>query len=302
MGTGTKALSHTVSLTHSNLMSYKRFFAMIITSTVVMYGLMYSNTYEWSHVWWSQTRFWMALYMGAVMAIIMLGFMLKMYENQKANIAIFGGSALLIVASLFLVRSQATVGDVSWMKAMIPHHSIAILTSERANISDPRVRRLADDIILAQRREIAEMEAIIADIEGGDYAGGEPIPPSVPPVEGGDVAVEGAPSLTVGTGALWGRVLIVESVKVTSDAWLVVHPEAAGGGPDAATVLGKAFVLHGATERIPVALDDEALVEAPLYVMLHDDTGQIGVFEFQPGGTTDLPLVQDGQPVMQRVP
>lgn len=52
------------------------------------------------------------------------------------------------------------------MKAMIPHHSIAILTSERAEISDPRVRQLADEIIEAQQREIAEMEALIADLEG----------------------------------------------------------------------------------------------------------------------------------------
>jgi uncharacterized protein (DUF305 family) len=67
-----------------------------------------------------------------------------------------------------LVRSQATVGDVAWMKAMIPHHSIAILTSERARITDPRVRELADGIIATQRREIAEMEALIADIEAKD--------------------------------------------------------------------------------------------------------------------------------------
>ena len=53
---------------------------------------------------------------------------------------------------------------------MIPHHSIAILTSERANIYDPRVRKLADDIIEAQRLEISEMKALIADLEGGPTA------------------------------------------------------------------------------------------------------------------------------------
>jgi uncharacterized protein (DUF305 family) len=100
------------------------------------------------------------------MAIVMLAFMLKMYEDKKKNIAIFAVSALVLVGGLFLVRSQATVGDVSWMKAMIPHHSIAILTSERAQISDPRVRALADEIIDAQRREIAEMQVLIADLEG----------------------------------------------------------------------------------------------------------------------------------------
>ncbi|QLL42133.1 DUF305 domain-containing protein [Sulfitobacter pontiacus] len=151
-------------------MSYWRFFAMIITSTVVMFGLMYLNTYAIDHVFFSETRSYMALYMGAVMAVIMLAFMLGMYSNRGVNIAIFAGSALVIAVSLFLVRSQSTVDDTAWMRAMIPHHSIAILTSERANISDPRVRKLADDIIEAQRLEIDEMKALIADLEGGPTA------------------------------------------------------------------------------------------------------------------------------------
>ncbi|MDV6374783.1 DUF305 domain-containing protein [Deinococcus arenicola] len=146
--------------------SYGRFAAMIATSTVVMYGLMYLNTYQLDHVYFSQTRMWMALYMGAVMAVIMLGYMLNMYRNSRTNMGILIGSIAVFAGALYLVRSQATVGDVAWMKAMIPHHSIAILTSERANITDPRVRKLADGIIEAQRREIAEMKALIADLEG----------------------------------------------------------------------------------------------------------------------------------------
>lgn len=146
-------------------MSYARFFAMIATSTLIMYGLMYLNSYSIDHVFFSETRAYMALYMGAVMAIIMLGFMLTMYTKPAVNIAIVVGSLVLFSGSLWLVRSQETVQDVAWMKAMIPHHSIAILTSERAEISDPRVRQLADEIIEAQRREIDEMKALIADLE-----------------------------------------------------------------------------------------------------------------------------------------
>jgi uncharacterized protein (DUF305 family) len=147
------------------MMGYRRFFAMIATSTVVMYGLMYLNTYQLDHIWFSQTRMWMALYMGAVMTAIMLAFMWSMYDGQRAKIMIMAVSALAFAGSLYLVRSQDTVGDVAWMKAMIPHHSIAILTSSRANIKDPRVRALADDIITAQRREIGEMETLIADLD-----------------------------------------------------------------------------------------------------------------------------------------
>jgi len=155
-------------------MSYVRFGAMILTSTVVMFGLMYLNTYALDHVWFSQTRAWMAVVMGAAMAVIMLG----MYRNKQANLAIFIGAALAFTAALFLVRSQETAGDVSYMKAMIPHHSIAIMTSERAHIRDPRVRKLADGIIEAQVREIAEMKQLIADLEKN------PVPadaPDLPP-------------------------------------------------------------------------------------------------------------------------
>lgn len=146
-------------------MSYWRFAAMIATSTVVMFGLMYLNTYAVEHVYWSETRFWMALVMGACMAVIMLAFMLNMYQKKWLNLAIFAGSAVVFCLALWLVRSQATVNDTDYMKAMIPHHSIAIMTSERAGITDPRVRELADKIIEAQRREIAEMRLLIDELE-----------------------------------------------------------------------------------------------------------------------------------------
>ena len=144
---------------------YGRFGAMIATSTVVMFGLMYLNTYQRDHVFFSETRAYMALVMGATMAVIMLAYMMGMYKNRRANIGIIGGSLVVFAMALWLVRSQATIEDVSYMRAMIPHHSIAILTSERARITDPRVRKLADQIIATQRREIDEMKALIRDLE-----------------------------------------------------------------------------------------------------------------------------------------
>ncbi len=155
-------------------MSYRRFAAMIAAGTVVMFGLMYLNTYAIGHVRFSQTRMWMALLMGAVMAVVMLGFMWPMYRGLKIKLGILGGAAAVFALSLLMVRSQETVDDVSYMKAMIPHHSIAIMTSERAHIRDPRVRELADKIIAAQVREIGEMEALIAELEA------EPTPKGAP--------------------------------------------------------------------------------------------------------------------------
>jgi len=76
------------------------------------------------------------------------------------------------------VRSQETVDDVSYMKAMIPHHSIAIMTSERAHIKDPEVRKLADGIIDAQVREIAQMKQMIARLQANPAPDGAPDLPS----------------------------------------------------------------------------------------------------------------------------
>lgn len=145
--------------------SYKTFFQMIITSSVLMYILMYLHTYELGHVFFSETRLYMNLIMTAVMAVVMLWFMRHMYNDKKMNRLIAGGSIALFALSLFLVRSQALVDDVDYMEAMIPHHSIAILTSKRAQIEDPRVRELADEIIAAQEREIAEMKRLIEDLD-----------------------------------------------------------------------------------------------------------------------------------------
>ena len=149
-------------------MSYIRFGLMILTSTVVMFVLMYLNTYALEHVFFSETRTYMAIMMGATMAAIMLAYMLGMYSNRALNIAIFVAAVIVFALSLWLVRSQVTVSGSSYMRAMIPHHSIAIMTSERAQIRDPRVRKLADEIIEAQRREIAEMRYLIADVASGN--------------------------------------------------------------------------------------------------------------------------------------
>ncbi len=153
------------------------FFAMIATSIVTMFVLKYSNVWQASDAFFSQTRMWMALMMGMAMIIIMLGFMWGMYASLKTKLGVMVAALLGFGLFMFLARSQSTVEDEAWMSAMIPHHSIAVLTSARAEISDPRVRSLADDIIEAQVKEIATMEMLLADIEeNGELGDGTPIP------------------------------------------------------------------------------------------------------------------------------
>lgn len=148
---------------------YRRFGAMIATSTAVMFVLTYTNSWAFDHVRWSEERAYMALLMGGAMAVVMLSFMWSMHADRRVNVAIFAGAFVLMGVALWLSRSQAFVDDRKYMKGMIPHHSIAILTSERADLDDVRVCRLADAIIRAQLREIDEMSWLIDDIaENGE--------------------------------------------------------------------------------------------------------------------------------------
>ncbi|WP_300551037.1 DUF305 domain-containing protein [uncultured Nocardioides sp.] len=191
---------------------YLRFAAMIATSTTVMFVLTYTNAFAWEHVRWSEERFYMAVLMGGAMALVMLAFMRSMmYRNGRLNLVIVGVALALMAGGYTLSRSQALVDDTAYMKGMIPHHSIAILTSERAGIEDVRVRELADGIIAAQREEIKEMDWLIADIdEHGpattqEQADERPVPD------------------------FEGRALAVERVRVAADRLLDRMPLTAAG-------------------------------------------------------------------------
>lgn len=155
---------------HGSKMMYLRFAAMILTGMVIMYWTMFAGSWEWSHIRWSESRLFMALTMGGAMGLVMLAWMLNMYKNPKANIAVVIVSVLLLGGGIFLDRSQVTVDDTDFMRAMIPHHSLAITRSERADIEDVRVCELAVEISEAQRREIFEMDWLIEDIQKNGVA------------------------------------------------------------------------------------------------------------------------------------
>ena len=162
---------------HSMHMGWGRFAAMIATSTVIMFFLMYQLVYVFDHALFSLNRFVASLVMACVMAVVMLGFMWSMYKGKAVKVAVVGIAAVAGLGLLLVNRSQTLVSDVSFMSAMIPHHSIAINNARRASISDPRVRQLADEIIEAQVREILEMKMLIEDIERNGERGTEPLPP-----------------------------------------------------------------------------------------------------------------------------
>lgn len=162
-------------------MRWSRFAAMIATSTVIMFFLMYQLVYEPDHATFSINRLVASLVMAAVMTVVMLGFMWNMYSGVRVKLAVLAAGALSAIGLLALNRSQALVGDTAFMRSMIPHHSIAINNARRAALSDPRVRQLADQIIESQAREIEKMKLLIEDIDRHGERGTRSLPPG--PVE-----------------------------------------------------------------------------------------------------------------------
>lgn len=161
-------------------MGWGRFAAMILTSTVIMFFLMYQLVYSFEHATFSVNRLIASLVMGTVMTVIMLGFMWSMYPGTALKLAVALAAALAGIILLYVNRSQILISDVTFMRAMIPHHSIAVNNAGRATIRDPRVRELADQIIRSQVREIEEMKVLIADIERNGTRGKDPLPPASP--------------------------------------------------------------------------------------------------------------------------
>ena len=173
-------------------MGWGRFAAMVATSTGIMFVLMYQLVYAWDHALFSLTRFVGALVMGCVMTAVMLVFMWRMYRPDAAKIAVLAFAVIGGVALLAVNRSQALIGDRDFMKAMIPHHSIAINNARKADIRDPRVRYLADRITRDQVKEIAEMKMLIRDIEQHGRRADQPLPaaPATLQPEGAREAVD----------------------------------------------------------------------------------------------------------------
>lgn len=156
-----KMMDNAKEMQRDKNMKYKTFALTMIVSFIIMYGVMFLNIDEADHFYISITRIYMALMMVSLMAIVMIGMMGKMYPNKKLNTGIMLGAVILFGLVLAGLRTQTPIGDVQYMKAMIPHHSSAIMVSKNANLKDPEVIKLSEGIIASQEKEIAEMKAIL---------------------------------------------------------------------------------------------------------------------------------------------
>lgn len=147
---------------------YPKFALIMAVSFVIMYLVMFLNVAAFDHIYNSLTRMYMTTLMVSSMAISMLLFMWKMYPNRKINFGIIAFAVISFLGTLFLLRTQTPITDIQYMKAMIPHHSSAIMTSSNVDFKDAELKKLAEDIIKAQEKEIMQMKEIIDRLEKQD--------------------------------------------------------------------------------------------------------------------------------------
>ena len=145
--------------------NYGKFMLMLGLSFLVMYAVMFSNVAQISHIYLNLNRLYMTILMVAPMALIMLWVMRPMYKDKKLNAIITVMSTVVTVVAFIMLRNQSFVGDEAFIHSMIPHHSSAILVSEEARIKDPQLKKLAEEIIRTQKKEIAEMERILQRVD-----------------------------------------------------------------------------------------------------------------------------------------
>jgi len=147
---------------NKNHKPYKSLVKTISVHFVIMYGLSYLLINSLSHAYLFSTRpLYMALAMVSPMVFLMVYFMSDMMKDKKLNMQLYVGSALLFVMAILGARTQFGVGNELFLKSMIPHHSGAITTCQEANITDPEIKELCNEIIEAQKKEIDQMKQIL---------------------------------------------------------------------------------------------------------------------------------------------
>lgn len=141
--------------------SYRNLAIELIVHFIIMYLVMYTMIATLDHFYFNLNNVYMTLMMVTPMALLMLVLMRSMYENKRANLIIAIGAVVVFAGSFYAMRSQAAIGDKELIRGMIPHHSGAILMCGKAKLTDPELITLCDEIVDAQEREIAQMQAVL---------------------------------------------------------------------------------------------------------------------------------------------
>lgn len=144
-----------------NHSSYQKLAIATTINAVIMFLLTYVMIDSLDHFLVNINRVYMALIMAAPMVLVMLTVMRSMFKNPRTNTILYITFVGLFLLLFFLIRTQTPVGDEAFLRSMIPHHSGAILMCEQANISDPEIVTLCEEIVEAQVEEINQMKAIL---------------------------------------------------------------------------------------------------------------------------------------------
>ena len=144
---------------------YKKLLIMAVLSFIAMYVLMYAMVNSFANVFPSVNQFYMAGLMASPMVIIEIAIMSAMYTNKNLNVAIVSVSIVALATFYMFIRQQVGVSDRQFLKSMIPHHAGAILMCQGANLNDPELKKLCEEIVSSQQREIDQMKAKLNELE-----------------------------------------------------------------------------------------------------------------------------------------
>jgi uncharacterized protein (DUF305 family) len=144
---------------------YSKLLTMVVLSFITMYILMYAMVNNGSNVLANTNQFYMAGLMAMPMIVIELLLMKHMYMNRKRNAIIISASLLAMIGFYTAIRQQAAINDRQFLKSMIPHHAGAILMCSEAEIKDPEVKKLCEEIVAGQKKEIEQMKSKLAEIK-----------------------------------------------------------------------------------------------------------------------------------------
>lgn len=155
-------MQHEPKAQHQGRAPYLMLALNLLISAVVMYLVMFAMIDGAAEFYNNLNMAYMALMMVAPMAILMLVMMRSMYPNRMLNIAIGIGFSVIFILAFLFTRQQIAIGDVQFLRSMIPHHSGAILMCREAKVADPEIKSLCQQIIRSQRDEIEQMKQILA--------------------------------------------------------------------------------------------------------------------------------------------
>lgn len=131
-------------------------------SGAIMYLVMFVMIDSLNSFFNNLNMLYMTMMMVAPMVVLMILGMRHMFPSRAANLILISASVVAFFGSFALIRTQTTIGDIQFLRSMIPHHSGAVLMCREAKLTDPEITTLCQSIEQSQTREIEQMKRILS--------------------------------------------------------------------------------------------------------------------------------------------